>query len=195
MKDLQRSGLTREQWSAMTLYEKFEQVVIFVLSVIIAAIVVASVWALMREVVNRLVLGAFDTLDYATFQVVFGMIFTVVIALEFKRSLLVATERSFGILQVRTIVLIALLAIARKFIILDLGETESSKIAALAGADRVEARPAAAVDLARHVHELRRPDVELRDLREVALTDDALQRGQDGGVILRRIDLRPVGIG
>jgi uncharacterized membrane protein (DUF373 family) len=66
--------------------------------------------------------------------VVFGMIFTVVIALEFKRSLLVATERSFGILQVRTIVLIALLAIARKFIILDLGETESSKIAALAGA-------------------------------------------------------------
>ncbi|WP_332119682.1 phosphate-starvation-inducible PsiE family protein, partial [Azorhizobium caulinodans] len=82
----------------------------------------------------RLVLGAFDTLDYATFQVVFGMIFTVVIALEFKRSLLVATERSFEILQVRTIVLIALLAIARKFIILDLGETESSKIAALAGA-------------------------------------------------------------
>jgi uncharacterized membrane protein (DUF373 family) len=134
MKDLQRSGLTREQWSAMTLYEKFEQIVIFVLSVIIAAIVVASVWALMREVVNRLVLGAFDTLDYATFQVVFGMIFTVVIALEFKRSILVATERSFGILQVRTIVLIALLAIARKFIILDLGETESSKIAALAGA-------------------------------------------------------------
>lgn len=134
MKDSQRSGLTREQWSAMTLYEKFEQVVIFVLSVIIAAIIVASVWALMREVVNRLLLGAFDTLDYATFQVVFGMIFTVVIALEFKRSLLVATERSLGILQVRTIMLIALLAIARKFIILDLSETESSKIAALAGA-------------------------------------------------------------
>ncbi|MFC6391533.1 hypothetical protein ACFQDP_19685 [Methylorubrum zatmanii] len=64
MKDLKRSGLTREQWSAMTLYEKFEQVVIFVLSAIIAVIVVASVWALMREVVNRLVLGAFDTLDY-----------------------------------------------------------------------------------------------------------------------------------
>jgi uncharacterized membrane protein (DUF373 family) len=134
MKDLKRIELTREQWSAMTLYEKFEQTVIFVLSVIIAAIVVASVWALMREVVNKFVLGAFDTLDYATFQVVFGMIFTVVIALEFKRSLLVATERTCGILQVRTIVLIALLAIARKLIILDLGETEPAKIAALAGA-------------------------------------------------------------
>lgn len=38
MKDLKPSGLTREQWSAMTLYEKFEQVVIFVLSAIIAVI-------------------------------------------------------------------------------------------------------------------------------------------------------------
>lgn len=134
MKDLKRSGLTREQWSAMTVYEKFEQIVIFVLSAIIAVIVVASVWALMREVMSRLVLGAFDTLDFATFQGVFGMIFAVVIALEFKRSLLVVAERSFGILQVRTIVLIALLAITRKFIILDLGETEPAKIAALAGA-------------------------------------------------------------
>jgi uncharacterized membrane protein (DUF373 family) len=134
MKHFKATGLTREQWSAMTLYEKFEQVVIVMLSGIIAVIVLASLWALLREVVNRLVVGAFGALDYATFQVVFGMIFTVVIALEFKRSLLVATQRSFGILQVRTIILIALLAITRKFIILDLGQTDPAKIAALAGA-------------------------------------------------------------
>lgn len=134
MIDLKRSWLTREQWSTMTLYEKFEQVVIVVLSAVIAVIVVAAVWALIREVVNRLIVGAFDTLSYDNFQIIFGMIFTVVIALEFKRSLLVVAQRSFGILQVRTIVLIALLAIARKFIILDLSETESAKIAALAAA-------------------------------------------------------------
>lgn len=134
MKNLKQFGLAREQWAAMTLYERFEHVVVFCLSAIIAVIVVASVWTLLREVMNRLILGALDTLDYATFQVVFGTIFTVVIALEFKRSLLVVTERSFGILQVRTIVLIALLAIARKFIILDLNETDSAKIAALSGA-------------------------------------------------------------
>lgn len=128
------AGLTREQWSAMTLYEKFEHVVIFLLSAIIAVVVVASVWALLREVLNRLVLGALDTLDFATFQVVFGTIFTVVIALEFKRSLLVVTERRFGIVQVRTIILIALLAITRKFIVLDLGEASPAKVAALAGA-------------------------------------------------------------
>jgi uncharacterized membrane protein (DUF373 family) len=134
MKHVKATELTREQWSGMTLYEKFEQIVIFLLIGIIAVIVVASLWALLREVVNRLVLGALGALEYATFQVVFGMIFTVVIALEFKRSLLVAAKRSFGILQVRTIILIALLAITRKFIILDLGETEPAKIAALAGA-------------------------------------------------------------
>lgn len=134
MKDLQRSGLTREQWSAMTLYEKFEQIVVFVLSAIIAVIIVASVWALLREVASRLIFGASDILDYATFQAVFGKIFTVVIALEFKRSLLMVAERCFGVIQVRTIVLIALLAITRKFIILDLSETDPTKIAALGGA-------------------------------------------------------------
>ena len=134
MKQTETRSKVREDWSAMTLYERFEQAAIVVLTGIIMIIIVSALWQLIREVGLRLLLGGLDPLDYRTFQAVFGMIFTVVIALEFKRSLLVATERSFGILQVRTIVLIALLAIARKFIILDLGETESSKIAALAGA-------------------------------------------------------------
>jgi uncharacterized membrane protein (DUF373 family) len=125
---------TGKKWSTMSLYEKFEQAVIFMLTVIIAVVVVASLWSLLREVVIRLVLGAFDTLDYATFQVVFGMIFTVVIALEFKRSLLIVARRTFGVLQVRTIVLIGVLAIVRKLIILDLVEANSAQLAALAGA-------------------------------------------------------------
>jgi uncharacterized membrane protein (DUF373 family) len=132
--DKKRSSLVREDWSAMTFYEKFEHAVIHLLSAIIAIIVVASVWALLREVMYRLVLGAFGALDYSTFQVIFGMIFTVVIALEFKRSLLVVARRTFGVLQVRTIVLIALLAITRKLIILDLTEAAPAQIASLAGA-------------------------------------------------------------
>ena len=38
---------------------------------------------------------------------------TVIIALEFKRSLLVVADRQHGIIQVRTVILIALLAIVR----------------------------------------------------------------------------------
>lgn len=115
----------------MTLYERFEQLAIMALSGLIVLIVIAALWALLREVGLRLVLGIFDPLDYATFQAVFGMIFTVVIALEFKRSLLVAADRRFGVVQVRTIILIALLAIVRKFIILDLGKADAAQIAAL----------------------------------------------------------------
>ena len=61
-------------------------------------------------------------------------IFTVIIALEFKRSLLVVAHRQESIVQVRTVILIALLAIVRKLMILDLASTESSQLFALAAA-------------------------------------------------------------
>ena len=62
------------------------------------------------------------------------MIFTVIIALEFKKSLLVVAERRDSVVQIRSVVMIALLAICRKVIILDLAETDASHILALAAA-------------------------------------------------------------
>jgi hypothetical protein len=55
--------------------------------------------------------GSLDPSDYAVFQAVFGMIFTVIIALEFKKSLLVLAERRDNVVQIRSVVMIALLAI------------------------------------------------------------------------------------
>ena len=49
--------------------------------------------------------SSFDPTDYSAFQVVFGMIFTVIIALEFEPSLLVIAERDRGVVQVRTVIL------------------------------------------------------------------------------------------
>jgi hypothetical protein len=69
-----------------------------------------------------------------------GQVFQVpveVIALEFKRSLLVVAHRQESIVQVRTVILIALLAIVRKLMILDLASTESSQLFALAAAQTV----------------------------------------------------------
>jgi uncharacterized membrane protein (DUF373 family) len=62
------------------------------------------------------------------------MIFTVIIALEFKRSLLVVAERRHGVVQVRTVILIALLAIIRKLMIIDLSSTDAQQLLALAAA-------------------------------------------------------------
>jgi uncharacterized membrane protein (DUF373 family) len=62
------------------------------------------------------------------------MIFTVIIALEFKRSLLVLAERHKSVVQVQAVILIALLAIVRKLIILDLTTTNALQLLALAAA-------------------------------------------------------------
>ncbi len=62
------------------------------------------------------------------------MIFTVIIALEFKKSLLVVAERKERVVQIQTVVVIALLAICRKVILLDLAETDAWHILSLAAA-------------------------------------------------------------
>jgi uncharacterized membrane protein (DUF373 family) len=122
-------------WRSLGFYEKFEQVVVLVLTGLIAAVVLAALWNLVKLIISSLLwVDVFDPTEPAVFQAVFGAIFTVVIALEFKRSLLVAVERRFGIVQVRVVVMIAMLAVVRKFIILDLGQTEAGKLFALAAA-------------------------------------------------------------
>lgn len=122
----------RAQWRGMTFYEKFEQAIIFVLTVLISLVVVLAVWNLTFKVLVTILTGDIDPSDYAVFQALFGMIFTVIIALEFKRSLLVVAERRQGIVQVRTVILIALLAIVRKLLILDFATTDASHLFALA---------------------------------------------------------------
>ena len=122
-------------WRSLSFYERFEQAVVFLLTALIALIVLAALWNLLKLVVTSLILiDIFDPTDPVVFQSVFGAIFTVVIALEFKRSLLVVVERRFGIVQVRAVVMIAMLAVVRKFIILDLSQTEAMKLLALGAA-------------------------------------------------------------
>jgi uncharacterized membrane protein (DUF373 family) len=125
----------RARWKGLGFYEKFEHAVLLVLTALIAVVIVAAVWNLVLKVFSALVItGSFDPTDHVVFQGVFGMIFTVIIALEFKRSLLVAAERRRSIVQVRTVILLAMLAILRKLIILDLQHTEALQIFALAAA-------------------------------------------------------------
>jgi len=125
----------REKFRLLPLYQRFEHLVIMFLTALIAIIVIASVWNLSLKILFGLVLsGSFDPSDYSVFQAVFGMIFTVIIALEFKKSLLVVAERRDTVVQIRSVVVIALLAICRKVIILDLSETDALHVLAFAAA-------------------------------------------------------------
>ena len=119
----------------LSLYQRFEYVVVLILTGLIAIVVVAAVWNLTLKILLGLVLsGSLDPSDYAAFQAVFGMIFIVIIALEFKKSLLVVAERRENVVQIRSVVVIALLAICRKVIILDLAATDALHIMALSAA-------------------------------------------------------------
>jgi uncharacterized membrane protein (DUF373 family) len=123
----------REQWGFMNIYERFEQIVAIILSGVIAVIVVVSMVQLMQIVFTLLIADAFNPLDHKVFQTVFGMIMTLLIAMEFKHSIVRVALRRDSIIQVKTVILIGLIALARKFVILD-PDTSPAKIAALAGA-------------------------------------------------------------
>jgi uncharacterized membrane protein (DUF373 family) len=134
MRLLKEISNMRLQFEPLTFYQKFEQICVLILTGLIAIIIVLSLWHLALNILYSILSSTFDPTDYAVFQKVFGMIFTVIIALEFKRSLLLPAYRRFGIVQVRTVVLIALLAVVRKLIIIDLSATDAFHLLALAAA-------------------------------------------------------------
>src|ERR1700686_1796314 len=76
--------------------------------------------------------GALDPLDPGIFQSVFGEILTLLIALEFNHTLQYVVKRQQSIIQTQVVLLIALLAIARKFIVLDLGSVDAAQLLGLA---------------------------------------------------------------
>ena len=128
---------SRDRWPLMTAYERFEQVVALVLSFIIAAVIVLALVQIVVRVLPLLIGGGLDILEYGVFQALFGTIMTLLIAMEFKHSIIRAALRQESIVQVKTVILIALLALSRKFIILDIAATGAATIAALSSATLV----------------------------------------------------------
>lgn len=128
---------TRKHWPIMSIYERFEQVVAIILSLVIASVIALALLQLITRVILLLLSGAPDPLEHDVFQALFGMIMTLLIAMEFKHSIILVAFRRSSIIQVKTVVLIALIALSRKFVILDSSDTAASTIAALAGATLV----------------------------------------------------------
>lgn len=121
----------RKYWAVMTLYERFEHLVAITLSVVISLVVIFALLQLLREVFNLLLVNMLNPLDHGVFQAIFGMMMTLLIAMEFKHSILKVLDRNSHIVQARAVVMIALLALARKLIILDFSIISSAKLAAI----------------------------------------------------------------
>lgn len=113
-------------------YAVFEKVVAVVLDVVISAIVIMALYRLIDDVTSLLLRQAFDPLNHEMFQTVFGGIMTLLISMEFKHSISTADKSFHNIIHVKTVLLVSILAIARKFIVLEIHSLDAPKVAALA---------------------------------------------------------------
>jgi uncharacterized membrane protein (DUF373 family) len=125
-------SLEHQRWSASNFYRKFERAVVYVLTALIAIVIALATWRLALAILALVISDMVDPTNYAVFQAVFGAVFTVFIALEFKNSLLVTLHSRESVVQVRSVVLIALIALVRKFIIIDINTTSPAMIGAIA---------------------------------------------------------------
>lgn len=109
-----------EHWPTLSFYQRFESLVAFVVTLLVSLVVLVALYRLSSEVIGGLIGGVLDPLDHRVFQMVFGQIMVVLIALEFNHTLRYFVSPEQSVIQTKTVVLIALLAMARRFIVLDL---------------------------------------------------------------------------
>ena len=122
----------REQWVILSYYQRFEAFVAFVLTLVIALVILVALYRLSSSVITGLVIGALNPLEHRVFQNVFGEVLTLLIALEFNHTLQYVVRREQSIIQTKVVLLIALLAVARKLIVFDLHDIEAPEMLGLA---------------------------------------------------------------
>ncbi len=114
------------------IFHRFETLITMGIVVLISVMILAAFWGLIIETSNLVLHGAFDTLDHKAFQSAFGMVMTLLIAIEFNRTIMHAyiEERREAI--VKTVVLVSILAVSRQFIVFELNSISPLILAALA---------------------------------------------------------------
>ncbi len=122
----------KAEWAILTYYQRFESLVALVLTLLIGLIILVALYRLTASVVAGLLFGVLDPLEDRVFQTVFGEIMTLLIALEFNHTLQYVVTREQSIIQTKVVLLIALLALARKFIILDMHDVTPALLLGLA---------------------------------------------------------------
>jgi uncharacterized membrane protein (DUF373 family) len=108
----------RNAWHATNKYELFERAALRTVQIVLGFITVYAIVLVIIQVANDALLGA-GFMEKAVLQDTFGLILTVLILLEFNHSVHVAVLQKAGAIQVRMVVLITVLVIARKLILLD----------------------------------------------------------------------------
>lgn len=110
--------LSPQRWSSLGPYELFEQFISVALLTLVGLAIVYSLIIAGAQVLS-LIRSKGVGLEIEVIQDTFGSLMTVLILLEFNHSIFVGMQTRSSALQVRFVVLIAILVIARKLILLD----------------------------------------------------------------------------
>ena len=120
----------KEVWPELSIFERFEYVIMLFVSVLLALIILVALIRLVENVYQLIISQLTMSTDFKTFQITFGMLLTLLIAFEFRNSINAILEGRGLLVQVKIILLIALIAVARKFLVLDPKDYQASMIAA-----------------------------------------------------------------
>lgn len=110
-----------------------ERLISIALLVGMAFVITLAAWSFLRLTYFVASDPGVDIL-YTTFQALFDRLLAAIIALELARSVLLLVEGHRGLVQVRIILVIGLLAVVRKLILIELEAADANLVFALAAA-------------------------------------------------------------
>ena len=108
----------RTDWSVLTFYERFEQLVSAAISLMVMIVIVIAFGKVISNI-EKLPVTTLADIHGHDFSIIFGSIMSLLIALEFNHTVFHSIQHRGQIVRVKTVVLIAILVIAREFILLD----------------------------------------------------------------------------
>jgi uncharacterized membrane protein (DUF373 family) len=124
--------LFRKEARGRTPYEGFEQLILGILVFIISIIIVYSLILVIITLADDFRAGVVY-MESGAMKDTFGLILTVIILVEFNHSIVLAIRQRSGAVQVRIIVLITIIVLARKLVLLDYAATSVETLLGLGG--------------------------------------------------------------
>ena len=112
------------QWRKYFTYSQFERVALACIMLMIGIIAVFAIVFTGIRLVGDLLLGE-TFVDRAALQDTLGFILTILILLEFNHSVFVSLTQRSGAIQVRMLVRITILVVARKLMLIDFAAADA----------------------------------------------------------------------
>jgi uncharacterized membrane protein (DUF373 family) len=113
-------------------YDRFELLISGILLIMISIIIIYSTALVIITLVGDFHAGVHFA-EQGALKDTFGLILGLLILIEFNHSIALAMRRRSGVIEVRVVILIAIIVIARKLILLDYTNTKLETLLGLGG--------------------------------------------------------------